>query len=322
MSNPDFGFSTTSEDVATLYSSSIKDKIILITGVSPNGLGLYTAKVLASHSPALLILAARSASTLKAAESEIKAASPTCPIRLLELDIGSISTVRSAASKVLSWTDVPKVDILINNAGIMACPFEKSADGIERQLATNHVGPWLFTNLLVPRLRAAGSARVVFLSSEGHLYGPVRFDDHNFDDGKAYDADVAYGQSKTANILTAVALGERLKGKGVQAFSVHPGLVFTNLSRFMTPEYLKAKGFMDEEGNLTISIPPKTHAQGTATTMVAALDPSTVERAGAYLADCQVVEVGERLAAYAQDKENAEKLWVLTEKLVGERFEY
>jgi len=179
MPNSNFGFSTTAEEVTTAYSSRISGAIIIVTGVSPNGLGIYTAKALAVHSPSLLILAGRSSSTLSAAEAEIKAISPTCPIRLLRLDLGSIQTVRAAADEVNSWADVPKIDILINNAGIMSCPFQLSDDGIESQFATNHIGPWLFTNLLMNKIVEA-KGRIVVLSSVGHMYGPVRFEDYNF----------------------------------------------------------------------------------------------------------------------------------------------
>jgi NAD(P)-dependent dehydrogenase (short-subunit alcohol dehydrogenase family) len=180
MANSNFNFSTTAEEVASYHSSHMQGKTILITGVSPKGLGLYTAKVLATHSPALLVLAGRSQSTLSAAQAEILASSPTCPIKLLTLDLGSIKAVRAAASELNSWDDVPKLDILINNAGIMNYDFELSPDGIESNFATNHIGPWLFTNLLMPKLLAA-KGRVVFLSSIGHMYSPVRYDDYNFE---------------------------------------------------------------------------------------------------------------------------------------------
>lgn len=179
MSNPNFGFTTTGEKVASLHASQIHNKTILITGVSPNGLGLYTAKILAQHSPALLILAARSTTSLTAARAEIAAATPTVPIKLLNLDLGSVAKVRAAAAEVARWEDVKHIDILINNAGIMSTPWALSNDGIESQFATNHIGPWLFTNLLMPRIVAA-KGRVVFLSSVAHVYGPVRFEDYNF----------------------------------------------------------------------------------------------------------------------------------------------
>jgi NAD(P)-dependent dehydrogenase (short-subunit alcohol dehydrogenase family) len=176
MSNPSFGAHTTAEEVATTYTAEVTNKTILITGVSPNGLGLYIATVLANHSPALIILAARSVATLEVAKTAIHDVAPKCPIRLLTLDLSSLQKVREAAFEIESWKEI---DVLINNAGVMSTPWSKSADGIELQFAVNHLGPWLFTNLLMPKLVEA-KGRVIFLSSLGHVYGGVRFDDVNF----------------------------------------------------------------------------------------------------------------------------------------------
>jgi NAD(P)-dependent dehydrogenase (short-subunit alcohol dehydrogenase family) len=178
MSNPHFGFETTAEEVASLYSKEIEGKTILITGVTPNGLGLYTARTFAAHSPALLILAARSQTTLDAAVIEIQNTS-SCAVMTLLIDLSSLESVRAAAEEVHSWTDVSRVDILVNNAGIMATPWGKTTDGIEQQFATNHVGHFLFTNLIMKMIVAA-KGRIISVSSGGHLYGPVRFDDYNF----------------------------------------------------------------------------------------------------------------------------------------------
>jgi NAD(P)-dependent dehydrogenase (short-subunit alcohol dehydrogenase family) len=320
MANHNFNFHTTAEEVTSTYSSCVIGSTILITGVSPNSLGLYTAKTLSSHSPSLLILAGRSPSTLVAAKAEIETLSPSCPVRLLTLDLESIRTVRAAAEEINAWEDVPKIDVLINNAGIMSCPFQLTPDGIESQFAVNHLGPWLFTNLLVPKLIAA-RGRIVFLSSVGHMYSPVRIEDYNFQNGQVYDPDTAYGQSKSANILSAIAFTEKLRNKGVTAFSLHPGAVLTGISRHMSIEVLKEKGILDEEGNMTDIMPMKTHSQGCATTLVAALDPNIADMGGAYLADCRV-DHDNLWAEYAKSGMDAEKLWRLSEKLVEEKFEY
>jgi NAD(P)-dependent dehydrogenase (short-subunit alcohol dehydrogenase family) len=179
MSNPNFGFNTTGEEVASHYSSQITGRTILITGVSPGGLGFATSEILASHAPSVLVLAGRSLESLKAVQAKIKDVAPNCATKLLELDLGSIHTVRAAATELNSWADVPKLDMLINNAGIMAGDFKLNEDGIENQFATNHIGPWLFTNLIMSKIVAA-KGRVVFLSSIGHMYSGVRFDDVNF----------------------------------------------------------------------------------------------------------------------------------------------
>jgi NAD(P)-dependent dehydrogenase (short-subunit alcohol dehydrogenase family) len=171
---------------------------VLITGVSPNGLGLATACAFAPYSPGLLLLATRSAASLSAAQAEVTKLAPSCPVKLLTLDLSSMATARAAASEMNSWTDVAKLDILINNAGIMSTPWGKSPDGIEQQFATNHIGHFVFTNLIMPKIMAA-RGRIVNVSSSGYQYGPVRFDDYNFDDGKEYTPEAAYGQSKTAH---------------------------------------------------------------------------------------------------------------------------
>jgi NAD(P)-dependent dehydrogenase (short-subunit alcohol dehydrogenase family) len=146
MANPAFGFETTAEEVAEYHKAEIPGKTILITGVAPNGLGSYTAQVLAAHKPALLVLASRTLSNLQASQKAIAEAAPSVATKLLVLDLGSIAKVRDAAAEVNSWDDVPKIDILINNAGIMSTPWGLSPDGIENQLATNHIGHFMFTS--------------------------------------------------------------------------------------------------------------------------------------------------------------------------------
>jgi NAD(P)-dependent dehydrogenase (short-subunit alcohol dehydrogenase family) len=179
MSSPSFGFYTTAEEVASAYADRVRGKTILITGVTPNGLGLYTAKVLAAHSPRLLILAARSTRTLDAAAAEIRHVAPACPTRSLLLDLASTSTVRVAAENLNSWIDMSDIDILINNAAVMSTPWGLSQDGIEQQFATNHIGHFLFTNLIMDKI-IAGKGRIINVSSGAHQFGPVRFDDYNF----------------------------------------------------------------------------------------------------------------------------------------------
>ncbi|ORX97244.1 putative short-chain dehydrogenase [Clohesyomyces aquaticus] len=323
MATTNFGFSTTAEEVADHFKDQIKGKTILITGASPNGIGLAAACAFAPHSPGLLILAGRSPATLSAAAAEIAKLAPTCPTKILTLDLSSLATARVAATEFNSWIDVPSLDILINNAGIMSTPWGKSADGIEQQFATNHIAPFLFTNLIMPKIIAA-HGRIVNLSSAGHRFGPVRFNDHNFADGKEYQPEAAYGQSKTANILYAVALAknESLREKGVTAFSVHPGVIATNIGRHVPFEVLVERKVLKEDGTPNNEGPWKfkTHSQGAATTMVAALDPEIKGQNGAYLADGRIG--GEEVQEYAVDKGNARKLWELSEELVGEKFDF
>ncbi|KAF2453932.1 short-chain dehydrogenase [Lineolata rhizophorae] len=312
-----FGFHTTSEEVCNKFSSEIKGKTFLITGCSPSGLGAEMARTLALHSPGLLILAGRRLEALHETAAEVKQSDPSVTVRLLKLDLASLAQVREAAAEVLRYPE--PIHCLINNAGLSGIPYKLSEDGIELLFAINHVGHFLFTNLIMPRILTAGpGARVVNLSSVGHLGSPIRFDDINFKKGD-YTWVKAYGQSKTANILFSLSLADKLKDKEITAFSLHPGAIRTNIWRHFTTDYMFKQGWVDEEGNSTEGVIHwKNMSEGAATSLVAALDPELSRHSGAYLDDCQICSA----APYAMDKDNAEKLWKLTEELVGQKFEY
>lgn len=237
-----FGFETTGEEATAAFAKRIEGRTVLITGVTPGGLGLETARVIALRAPKLVILAGRSTEKLQQAEKEVKEAAPQVLVRQLVLDLGNLKATRKAAEEVNGWSDVPSIDIVINNAGIMATPYALTSDGIESQFATNHVAHFLFTQLLMPKILASTSgARVVNLSSSGYKGGPVRFDDYNFADGKKYEKWAAYGQSKSANVLYARGLKERYGSKGLQAYGVHPGGIWTNLGHHAKDD-LRAMG--------------------------------------------------------------------------------
>lgn len=170
----------TASGIANDLASEIKGKVVLTTGVSPGGLGATFVEAVAKGHPALLILAARSTSKAEQTARAIQAVNPGVETKILELDLGSLSAVGKAADTVLSWTDVPTIDVLVNNAGIMAVDFKLSPDGYESQFATNHLGHFLFTNLIMKKLLAASSPRVVNVSSDGHRLGHIRWDDYNF----------------------------------------------------------------------------------------------------------------------------------------------
>ncbi|TFK86693.1 NAD(P)-binding protein, partial [Polyporus arcularius HHB13444] len=230
---------------------------------------------------------------------------------------------RKAAAEVLSWPE--PIDVLVNNAGIMATPYGKTVDGIESQFGTNHIGHFLFTNLIMPKLlESKQGPRVVNVSSNGHRLSDIRWDDFNFQDGKTYNKWVAYGQSKTANILFSVELAQRLGSKGLKAFSVHPGLISTNLSRSANIDDFKALQALDkalDHGAGFKGFTRKNLSQGTATHVVAAFDPKLDEHNGAYLQDCQAAP-DEDLKRYAVDKTSAARLWKLSEELVGQNFDF
>lgn len=231
-----FAFETTAEEAAKALSSHIRGKTILITGVSKGGIGLETARALASQQPAELILAGRSEEKVAEAEEAIKLEAPGLKLRKLIFDLGVLDSVRKGASELNTWPDLPKIDVLINNAAIMACPYTLTPDGLEAQFATNHLGHFLFTGLVIGKIIAAGTnARVINVSSRGHRYHDVRLDDWNWEKG-GYEPFKGYGQSKTANMLYAIALARRLKPMGIQVYSLHPGGIKTNLVRYIPRE--------------------------------------------------------------------------------------
>lgn len=222
---------TTASNVVQDVADQINGKVVLTTGVSPGGLGAAFVESVASAQPALLILAGRSLAKVRETADTITTQHPNVKVRLLELDLGSLAAVRQAAEAVLSWNDVPKIDVLVNNAGVMGIEYARSDAGVEMTLAINHLGPFLLTNLLMNKLLAADKPRVVMLGSEGHRWNPIRWGDINFQDGASYNKWQAYGQSKTANMLMALALAEKLGygPKKLLAFSVHPGFAPTHL---------------------------------------------------------------------------------------------
>jgi NAD(P)-dependent dehydrogenase (short-subunit alcohol dehydrogenase family) len=170
----------TSHELVEKYVSHIKGKTILITGASMGGLGAAYATSVAAAGPALLILAGRNMEKLRRTADAISEKHPSVSTRMLQIDLGSLVAVRRAADELLSWNDVPAIDVLVNNAGIMAVPYELSVDGYELQFAVNYLGPFLFTNLVMQKLLAADFPRVVNVSSGGHVLGSLRHFDLNF----------------------------------------------------------------------------------------------------------------------------------------------
>lgn len=289
----------------------------MVTGASAKGLGAQTALDLAKANPAQVLLLARSASKVQPVIDEIAKTSPSTKTSFVPISLDDLDNVRTAATDVSSQLANGKIDILINNAGIMAVPYAKTTLGLESQFATNHLGHFVLTQKLMPYISAAGkSARIVNLTSDAYSISPFRPDDINFDDGKCYDRLSGYGQSKTANILFTKGLAKR----GVTSFAVHPGVIFStglardlDLSVFDTADEIAKRntgqGFVMER--------PKNIDQGVATTIRAAIDPEIVGDSGSYMADCQVVDVSE----YAKDESLVEKLWEISEKLTGEKFD-
>jgi NAD(P)-dependent dehydrogenase (short-subunit alcohol dehydrogenase family) len=231
------------------------------------------------------------------------------------MDLTSLSSVRAAARAVADTTDA--IHVLMNNAGVMFTPFGRTEDGFELQLGTNHLGHFELTRLLTPQLQAAGGARVVILSSGGYVMGDVDFDDLNWE-RRPYDKFVAYGASKTANLLFMVGLDQRLRADGVRAFSVNPGAVATSLARHMSREDFSAlkkyaaastaaKG-SPTDGRLDWTMPE----QGAATQVWAAVSPDLDGRGSLYLEECAL---SDDIQPYALDEARADQLWEVSEKL-------
>lgn len=172
---------STADILVKVYHNEIKGKVILTTGVSPNGLGAFFVEHIAAADPKLLILAGRNLTKIQATADAVSKVNPNVQTRTLQLDLESINQINRAGQTVNGWADVPYIDVLVNNAGIMACPYAKTEDGLERQFATSHVGPFLFTNLILKKILASNSPRIVNVSSDGHRLSDMRWGDIGFD---------------------------------------------------------------------------------------------------------------------------------------------
>ena len=318
------GASRTTDEV--LAGVDLQGKRALVTGAS-GGLGLETARALAAHG-AEVILAARDAAKTDSALRSIREQVPGARVTGTDLDLASLASIRACAARLRK--DYDRLDLLINNAGVMCSPFGRTSDGFELQFGTNHLGHFLLTGLLVPLLVAGAPARVVNLSSDGHLISDVHWDDPNFE-RHDYEKWTAYGQSKTANVLFSIELERRLGGRGVHAWAVHPGMIMTDLGRHLTQEDLamiqamtKGGGEKKEgtssggSGGSRGGMPGyKTIPQGAATSVWAATAPELEGRGGGYLADCTEAT---KPNPWAIDPVAARRLWTMSEKLVGETF--
>ncbi|KAJ6595039.1 short-chain dehydrogenase [Mycena vulgaris] len=318
-----FSFSTTADEVATAFADEIKGKNVLITGTSLNGIGFETARVIAKHAN-LVVITGYNDERLKLSEAAIKADVPTANIQRLTLDLSSLAGVRKAAAEVNASPE--PLHVLINNAAAPMGPFKLTADGLESQMGTGHVAPFLFTKLLAQKLRASATPqytpRVVFVASGAHKFGTgVKFDTLATPDAALYSGPDAYFQVKSANILTASELSRRSRGT-INAYSLHPGVIYTNITQKEDSiANMQAAGILGPDGlpNKT-KFEWKTIPQGAATTVVAAFDPELDATPGAYLNDCVVATAS--VAPHSSDPANAERLWTATEKIIGETFAF
>jgi len=315
-----FGATSTTDEV--LEGVNLTGKRILVTGVSA-GLGVETARALAAHG-AWVVGAARALEKAKTATEPVRAgAANGGGLELVELDLASLASVRACADALMAAGK--PFDVIIANAGVMACPKGTTSDGFETQFGTNHLGHFVLVNRIASLMKPG--SRLVNLSSAGHRFADVDLDDPNFEH-TPYEEFIAYGRSKTANVLFAVEFDRRHRAEGVRATAVHPGGIHTELVRHMTPE-VRERLMANIAASQRPGAPPftfKTIPQGAATSVWAA-GVAPVDAVGAHFCeDCHVAEIVDDpsfrggVRSYALDGEHAKALWAKSEEMVGERF--
>ena len=316
-----FGAKSTTDEV--LAGVNLSGKRILVTGASA-GLGVETARTLAAHG-ATVVGAARDLDKAHRATEVVRSqAANGGGLELVELDLASLASVRACADALVAAGK--PFDVVIANAGVMACPKSQTSDGFETQFGTNHLGHFVFVNRIASLLKPG--SRLVNLSSAGHRFSDVDLEDLNFDH-TPYAEFVAYGRSKTANILFAVEFDRRHKAQGVRATAVHPGGIQTELGRHMTPETTQQMMASITAAQKAAGGPAfewKTIPQGAATSVWSGIVASAEAVGGLYCEDCHVAEVVDSqdlrggVQPYALDAEHAKALWAKSEEMVGERF--
>ncbi|WP_328778799.1 SDR family NAD(P)-dependent oxidoreductase [Streptomyces canus] len=303
-----FGAHTTADDV--LAGIDLSGKLAIVTG-GYSGLGLETTRALTKAGARVVVPARRP-------DTAWKALAGLDGVELDELDLGDLESVRAFAERFLDSGRT--VDLVIDNAGIMACPETRVGPGWEAQFATNHLGHFALVNRLWPAIEPGG-ARVVSVSSRAHHFSGMRWDDVHWRTG--YDKWQAYGQAKTANVLFAVHLDKVGADRGVRAFSLHPGGILTPLQRHLPKSEMVERGWIDEQGNVLNPSGFKSPEQGAATQVWAATSPQLAGMGGVYLEDCDIAEPAvdgdesSGVRAWATDPEQAERLWTLSAELTG-----
>jgi NAD(P)-dependent dehydrogenase (short-subunit alcohol dehydrogenase family) len=304
------GFGARSTAAEVLNGIDLSGKLAIVTG-GYSGIGLETTRAL-TGAGAHVVVPARRPSTAQGALDGIDGA------EVDELDLGNLDSVRGFAERFLA--SGRGIDLMINSAGIMACPETRVGPGWEAQFATNHLGHYALVNRLWPAINHG--ARVVAVSSRGHRYSPIHWDDVQFERG-GYEKFLAYGQAKTANVLFAVRLDALGRDSGVRAFALHPGSILTPLIRYLPKQEMIDAGWIDEDGNL-IGRSFKTPEQGAATQVWAATSPQLDGMGGLYCEDCDVAElvpddpeILDGVRASAIDPAEAERLWTLSADLTG-----
>ncbi|WP_328752426.1 SDR family NAD(P)-dependent oxidoreductase [Streptomyces sp. NBC_00285] len=303
-----FGAHSTADDV--LVGADLSGKLAIVTG-GYSGLGLETTRAL-TKAGARVVVPARRPDTAREALAGLDR------VEVDELDLGDLQSVRAFSERFLASGRT--VDLVIDSAAIMACPETRVGPGWEAQFATNHLGHFALVNRLWPAIESGG-ARVVSVSSRGHHFSGMRWDDVQWRTG--YDKWQAYGQAKSANVLFAVHLDALGADRGVRAFALHPGGILTPLQRHLPKSEMVERGWIDEQGNPLNPAGFKSPEQGAATQVWAATSPQLAGMGGVYLEDCDIAEPavdGDEsggVRAWATDPEQAARLWTLSAELTG-----
>ncbi|CAF1331895.1 unnamed protein product [Adineta ricciae] len=317
MASTAFHAKSTALEIVKGLNAKLDDKIVLITGAT-SGIGIETARALASAN-AHVIITARDMKKGAQVVEDIKRSTNNNKVEVMEMDLTSLESVRNFV-KQFQARKLP-INILICNAGIMACPYTKTIDGFESQFGVNHLAHFLLTTSLIPELKAGNPSRVVVVSSLANKRGGIHWEDVNWE--KSYDKWLAYAQSKTANILFAKQLNKLYESQGIKAYALHPGGIMTNLQKDVPVEEQRAMGWYKEDGSLLDGF--KNIEQGASTSVYAALAPELENHGGEYLEDCAIskgVNTTERflgMAPHATDMEAAERLWKLSEQMVSSK---
>jgi NAD(P)-dependent dehydrogenase (short-subunit alcohol dehydrogenase family) len=321
-----FGATSTTDDV--LSGLNLQGKRILVTGVSA-GIGVETARSLAAHG-AHVVGAARDLNKAEGATAQVRkdAEANGGSFELVALDLANLKSARACADELLAAGK--RFDVVIANAGVMATPLGHTVDGFETQFGTNHLGHFVLVNRIVPLM--GNGSRLINLSSAGHRFATVDLDDPNFEK-TTYAPFVAYGRSKTANILFAVAFDRRHRERGIRAAAVHPGGIVTELGRHMDPSQLQT---MVDQMNQQLALEGKgpfqwkTIPQGAATSVWAGVVAPADEIGGRYCENCHIgyivpddvtiSAISEGVRGYALDATTAKALWRKSEEMVGESY--
>ena len=297
-------------------------KTAIVTGAA-SGIGVETARALTAAG-ARVVMPVRSRDKGEAVAAEIRSSTGNVAVEVADMDLADFASVRAFADEFVR-AGAP-LYLLINNAGIMATPERRIMDGFESQFGTNHLGHMLLTCRLAPALLKGAPGRVVELSSIGHRRAPINFDDPNFQH-HPYEKWEAYGQAKTANSLFAVGLNRRLEPRGVNAYAVHPGGIMTALQRDLSAAEIKAFGWVDDEGRVNDRF--KTVSGGASTSVWCATSPMLAAGGGVYCEDCNIAAAVPAddpsfagVRPWAIDPDAAERLWTLSERLLGETFRF